>query len=171
MHCPFGINGEFVGKFRRKRIPAAFVKMETRADNPKGARKPPHGIYVLNYPKMPGGKAAVAQTDAEQIARYISWACNNGNLQIVDRDRGNRNAVPSDFLILTKTREFIHLYAEQLDLFGVPADTSGSTTVYEELLALLQLVRILKKREKKKHPPSSLWGGGGGGGGGGVMVG
>ncbi|MDD9271467.1 UvrD-helicase domain-containing protein [Paenibacillus sp. GCM10023248] len=145
------INGQFVGKFpsSETEYQAAFVNMETRADNPKGACKPPHGIYVLNYPKMPGGKAAVAQTDAEQIARYISWACNNGNLQIVDRDRGNRNAVPSDFLILTKTREFIHLYAEQLDLFGVPADTSGSTTVYEELLALLQLVRFLEDSADK----------------------
>lgn len=145
------INGQFVGKFppSETEVQAAFVKMETRADDLKGARKMPHGIYVLPYPKMPGGKAAVAQTDAEQIARYISWACNNGNLQIVDRDGGSRDAVPSDFLILTKTREFIHLYAEQLDLFGVPADTSGSTTVYEELLALYQLVRYLEDSADK----------------------
>ncbi|AHV95610.1 UvrD-helicase domain-containing protein [Paenibacillus sabinae] len=140
------INGQFVGTFpsSETEVQAPFVKMETRADDPKGARKPPHGIYVLNYPKMPGGKAVVAQTDAEQIARYISWACHNGNLQILDRDGETRNAVPSDFLILTKTREFIHLYAEQLDLLGIPADTSGSTTVYEEQLALLQLARYLE---------------------------
>lgn len=140
------INGQFVGKLppSETEYQAAFVTMETRAYDPKAGRKAPHGIYVLNYPKMPGGKAVVAQTDAEQIAKYISWACNKGNLQIVDRDGGSRNAVPSDFLILTKTKEFIHLYAEQLDLFGVPADTSGSTTVYEELLSLLQLSQYLE---------------------------
>ncbi|OBR63956.1 hypothetical protein A7K91_11210 [Paenibacillus oryzae] len=145
------INGQFVGKFpsSETEVQAAFVKMETRATDPKGARKTPHGIYVLPYPKMPGGKAAVAQADAEQIARYIAWACHNGNLQIVDRDGGTRNAVPSDFLILTKKREFIHLYAEQLDSFGVPADTSGSTTVYEELLALYQLARYLEDSSDK----------------------
>ncbi|WP_141336166.1 exodeoxyribonuclease V subunit beta [Paenibacillus sp. tmac-D7] len=145
------INGQFVGKLpsSETEYQAAFVTMETRAYDPKGGRKTPHGIYVLNYPKMPGGKAVVAQTDAEQIAKYISWACTNGNLQIVDRDGGSRDVVPSDFLILTKTREFIHLYAEQLDLFGVPADTSGSTTVYEELLALLQLARYLEDSADK----------------------
>ncbi len=145
------INGQFVGKFpsSETEVQAAFVKMETRSDNPKGARKTPHGIYVLPYPKMPGGKAAVAQADAEQIAAYISWACKNSNLQITDRDGGSRDAVPGDFLILTKTREFIHLYAEQLDSFGVPADTSGSTTIYEELLALYQLARYLEDSADK----------------------
>jgi len=145
------INGQFVRKLppSETEYQAAFVTMETRACNPQADRKTPHGIYVLNYPKMSGGKAVVAQTDAEKIAKYISWACNDGNLQIVDRDGGSRDAVPSDFMILTKTREFIHLYAEQLDLFGVPADTSGSTTVYEELLSLLQLTLYLEDSSNK----------------------
>ncbi|MFD0959155.1 UvrD-helicase domain-containing protein [Paenibacillus chungangensis] len=145
------INGQFVGKLpsSETEYQAAFVKMETRAYHSRGGRKTPHGIYVLNYPKLPGGKAAVAGIDAEQIAAYISWACSHGNLQIIDRDGAGRNAVPSDFLILTKTREFIHLYAEQLDRHGIPADTSGSTTVYEELLALLQLARYLEDSSDK----------------------
>jgi ATP-dependent helicase/nuclease subunit A len=145
------INGQFVGKLPSMETEhqAAFVTMETRAHNPLGGRKMPHGIYVLNYPKMPGGKAAVAQVDSDQIARYIAWACKGGNLQIAELDGGSRAAVPGDFLILTKTREFIHLYAEQLDLYGVPADTSGSTTVYEELLVLWQLTRCLEDSADK----------------------
>ncbi|CAM4499166.1 ATP-dependent helicase/nuclease subunit A [Paenibacillus endophyticus] len=140
------INDQFVGKLPASETEhqAAFVKMETHAPDPKGGDKTTHGIYVLNYPKMPGGKVVVAQTDADQIARYVSWACKDGNLQIANGNGGTRDAVPSDFLILTKTREFIHLYAEQLDWYGIPADTSGSTTVYEELLALWQLVRCLE---------------------------
>lgn len=141
------INGQFVGKFPPSETEhqAAFVQMETYADHPagKGNLQTPHGIYVLPYPKMAGGKAAVAHTDAVQVARYISWACHKGNLQIAERGGESRDAVPGDFLILTKTREFIHLYAEQLDLHGIPADTSGSTTVYEEQLSLWQLARFL----------------------------
>src|SRR5262249_48722608 len=99
------INGQFVGKLPPSEAEhqAAFVTMETRKPDPKGSRKMSHGIYVLNYPKMPGGKAAVAQLDAEQVAKYIAWACKGGNLQIADRDGGSRDAVPGDFLILTKT--------------------------------------------------------------------
>ncbi|MUT65661.1 exodeoxyribonuclease V subunit beta [Paenibacillus sp. NEAU-GSW1] len=145
------INGQFIGKLPSSETEhqAAFVTMETRAQDPKGSRKASHGIYVFNYPKLPGGKGVAARMDAEQIARYIAWACNEGNLQIAERDSGYRAAVPGDFLILTKTREFIHLYAEQLDLYGVPADTSGSTTVYKELLALWQLVRCLEDSADK----------------------
>lgn len=145
------INGQFVGKLppTESEHQAAFVTMETHASDPKGSKKTTHGLYVLNYPKTQGGKAVVAQADAEQIARYIAWACKGGNLQIAERDGGSRNAVPSDFLILTKTREFIHLYAEQLDLYGLPADTSGSTTVYEELAALWQLSRYLDDMSDK----------------------
>ncbi|MHA6482862.1 UvrD-helicase domain-containing protein [Paenibacillus sp. strain BS8-2] len=143
------VNGQFVGKLPPEETEqqAAFVLMETRAASPTGGRRTPHGVYALPYPKMPGGKAAVAQLDAERIAAYIAWACGGGDgksgIRIEDRDGGNRQAVPSDFLILTKTREFIHLYAEQLDQLGVPSDTSGSLTLYEEQLALWQLVRYL----------------------------
>ncbi|QCT01579.1 UvrD/REP helicase [Paenibacillus algicola] len=145
------VNGQFVDKLpsSETEYQAAFVKMETRVYDDNGGPKAPQGIYTLQYPKMPGGKAVVAQFDAEQIAQYISWACTNGNLQIIDRNGRNRDAVPSDFLILTKTKDFIHLYAEQLDLFGVPAHTSGSSTVYGEQLALLQLMRCLEDSEDK----------------------
>ncbi|WMT42264.1 UvrD-helicase domain-containing protein [Paenibacillus sp. D2_2] len=145
------INDQFIGKLppTETEVQAAFVMMETRRHNPTESIHTPHGIFKLNYPKMPGGKSVVAQADAEQIARYISWACQQGNLKIAERDGGTRDAVPGDFLILTKTREFIHLYAEQLDLYGVPADTSGSTTVYEEQLALLQLARCLEDSADK----------------------
>lgn len=142
------INEQFKGKLpaEESEHQAAFVTMETRLDNPGGAGRgaASYGVYSLCYPKIAGGKKFVAEADAEQIARYIAWACQGGNLQIVERGGALRDAAAGDFLILTKTREFIHLYAEQLDLYGVPADTSGSSTVYEELRALWQLVRCLE---------------------------
>ncbi|OMD93537.1 hypothetical protein BSK67_16595 [Paenibacillus odorifer] len=139
------INGQFVSKLpaSETEVQAAFVTMETYVEDPTDKIQAPYGLFGLSYPKIEGGKPVVAQKDAEQVARYIAWACTDGNVQIAEVDGGNRAAVPSDFLILTKTREFIHLYAEQLDLYGIPADTSGSITMYEELLALYQLVRYL----------------------------
>jgi ATP-dependent helicase/nuclease subunit A len=73
----------------------------------------------------------VAQADAERIARYIAWACANGIHE------------PKDFLILTKTKEFIRLYAEQLEQYGIPAETSGSVAVYDEVHALSLLAQCL----------------------------
>lgn len=144
------INGQFVGKLPQEETAhqAAYVHMETRAANPAGGKSSPFGVFALTYPKIAGGKAAVAQLDAGRIAAYIAWACggagkNKSGIRIADKDGGSRAAMPGDFLILTKTREFIHLYAEQLDLYGVPSDTSGSRTVYEELVALWQLARYL----------------------------
>jgi len=143
------VNGQFVGKLppAETETQAAFVTMEAHTPDPKigsGGKRASHGVYVMNYPKLAGGKAAVALADAQRIAKYIAWACKDGHLQIQERDGGSRPASPGDFLILTKTREFIHLYAEQLDLYGVPADTAGSSAVYGELLALEQLVRCLE---------------------------
>src|SRR5690606_35611581 len=107
------INGQFVGKLpaSESEQQAAFVRMETRFTNPPGGSKSPHGVYALNYPKIAGGKAAVAGEDARQVAAYIAWACGQGGIHIADRDGTSRRAEPNDFLILTKTREFIHLYA------------------------------------------------------------
>jgi ATP-dependent helicase/nuclease subunit A len=143
------VNGQFIGRFplRETEHQAAYVRMETVAPNPRTVKKALHGIYVLNYAKIPGGKEEVARVDAARIARYIAWACRGGNLMIQEK-RGQdeyvlRPARPSDFLILTKTMEFIHLYAEQLDLQGIPADTSGSSAIYEEIHALGQLALCL----------------------------
>ena len=138
------INNRFINKFppAETEYQAAFARMETHWHKP--IQEAAHGVYALNYPKIAGGKSAAALADAKQIAKYISWACHEGNLRIAERDGTYRNAVPGDFLILTKTKDFIHVYAEQLDLCGIPADTSGSTAIYEEMLMLWQLARCLE---------------------------
>ncbi|MBP1154503.1 MULTISPECIES: UvrD-helicase domain-containing protein [unclassified Paenibacillus] len=144
------VNYQFGTKFPKETSEqqAAFVTMETQIPNPGTKKKPAHGVYTLAYPKLPGGKAAVAAEDAKRIAAYIAWASRDGNLKIQERDSSTsgyvlRAAVPSDFLILTKTREFIGLYAEVLDHHGVPAETTGSAVLYEEILSLSQLAACL----------------------------
>ncbi|SDJ83999.1 UvrD-helicase domain-containing protein [Paenibacillus naphthalenovorans] len=141
------VNGQFVGKLpvEETDVQAAYVKMETNSPNPKNKRAS-HGIYALTYPKIPGGKDEVAAIDARRIAAYISWACRDGNLQIQERTGSAwvlRDVRPSDFLILTRTRHYLHLYAEELEKRGVAAETVGSSALYPELHTLGQLVIYL----------------------------
>ncbi|MFC4601133.1 UvrD-helicase domain-containing protein [Cohnella hongkongensis] len=142
------VNGQFVGKLpvRESEVQAAYVRMETNIPNPKANKKSNHGIYALTYPKIPGGKDAVAAVDAERIATTIAWACRQGNMHIQERDGAAwvyREARPSDFLILTRTRHYLHLYAEELEKRGVAAETVGSSALYPELHTLGQLALYL----------------------------
>ncbi|MEC0269725.1 UvrD-helicase domain-containing protein [Paenibacillus anseongense] len=143
------VNYQFESKFPKEATEqqAAFVKMETQAPNPAAKKKASHGIYTLTYPKIPGGKAAVAMEDAKRVSAYIAWACGKNGLNIQERDSNGeyvvRRAVPNDFLILLKTREFISLYAEELDRCGIPAETAGSAAIYPEMFSLAQLCASL----------------------------
>jgi ATP-dependent helicase/nuclease subunit A len=142
------VNGQFVGKLpvRETDVQAAYVRMETNIPDPKANKQAYHGIYTLAYPKIPGGGEAVAAVDARRIAELIEWACRGGNLRIQERGDASwvfREARPSDFLILTKTKQYLHLYAEELEKRGVAAETAGSTALYPELHTLGQLALCL----------------------------
>jgi ATP-dependent helicase/nuclease subunit A len=143
------VNYQFGSRFPAKATEeqATFVRMETQAANPRAGKRAAHGIFTLSHAKMPGGKQAVALADARKAAQWIAWACGEGRLQIQEKGpRGEavfRRAVPNDFLILLKTTEFLHLYAEQLDMLGIPSDTSGSSVLYVEMHALAQLAACL----------------------------
>ncbi|MDQ0917575.1 exodeoxyribonuclease V subunit beta [Paenibacillus sp. V4I5] len=149
------VNYQFDSKFPKvaSEEQAAFVQMQTQSPNPYAKKKATYGIHTLTYPKIPGGKAAVANEDARQVSAYIAWACGKNGLNIQERDTNGeyqvRRAVPNDFLILLKTREFISLYAEALDRCGIPADTAGSAAIYPEMLSLAQLVVSLADPSNK----------------------
>ncbi|REK76072.1 UvrD-helicase domain-containing protein [Paenibacillus paeoniae] len=149
------VNYQFESKFPKvaSEQQAAFVQMQTQSPNPTAKTKATHGIHTLTYPKMAGGKAAVANEDAKQVSAYIAWACGENGLNIQERDvKGEyqvRRAVPSDFLILLKTREFISLYAEALDRCGISADTAGSAAIYPEMYSLAQLSACLADPSNK----------------------
>ncbi|WP_313641763.1 UvrD-helicase domain-containing protein, partial [Paenibacillus sp.] len=145
--------GQFTNDEFKDRFPdvetehqAAFVSMDTRTDNLNTGAQ--HGVYTITHGKMAGGKAAIAEADADRVARYIAWAC-SGQLKIQEKQPGidggllERDATPSDFLILLKRREFIHLYAAKLEQYGVSSITAGSSTMYEEIDALALLVSCL----------------------------
>lgn len=151
------VNSEFRPRFpeRESEHQAAYAEMETQLPNPTDVNgkfvMALHGTTVITHEKMSGGKAAIAQVDANRIARYIAWAC-AGNLQIQERSAEGyvcRQAVPGDFLILLKQKEFLSLYAEYLELYGVPAVTAGGAPVYEEIGMLTLLAQCLNDPDDK----------------------
>jgi ATP-dependent helicase/nuclease subunit A len=144
------VNYAFESKFAlpgvESAIQASYVRMLTEQSNPKD-KKSIHGVYTLTWPKVDyDRKAVIADMDSERIAKWIAWAC-RGNLMIQDRGEdskpSSRPAEPGDFMILLKRREFINLYAEKLEKYGIPSDMSGSKVAYEEIRALVQLVKCL----------------------------
>ncbi|MGZ9583314.1 UvrD-helicase domain-containing protein [Paenibacillus marinisediminis] len=126
---------------------APFVRMITQRNNPssKGAL---HGVYTVTIPGQVRDKQDhIADYDAEQLARYVAWAC-SGNLKIAERASADgkpmmRPARAGDFMILLKYRKYINLYAERLEKYGIAADTSGSIAVTKELRALALLALTL----------------------------
>ncbi|AIQ56187.1 UvrD-helicase domain-containing protein [Paenibacillus borealis] len=141
-------NDEFNARFpeAESEHQAAFVHMDTRTTNPENGVQ--HGVYTMTYAKMAGGQAAIAEADADRAARYIAWAC-SGQLKIQEKQPGSdggflvRDATPSDFLVLLKRKDFLHLYAAKLEQYGVPSVTAGSSAIYEEIGALAVLASCL----------------------------
>ncbi|HZG57009.1 UvrD-helicase domain-containing protein [Paenibacillus sp.] len=143
------VNYAFEAKFlppgRSSDAQADFVPMLPARPNPAG-KGLWHGVYTLTASKAEyDRKADIAAEDADRIARWIAWAC-DGRVSVAERQGGKettRPARPDDFLILVKYREFLGLYAERLEAYGVPAETSGSLARYDELAALRTLAACL----------------------------
>ncbi|MDN4066682.1 UvrD-helicase domain-containing protein [Paenibacillus vini] len=151
------VNSEFRSRFpeRETEHQAAYAEMETQMPNQVDSNGKSmgalYGTAVITHDKMSGGKSSIAEADAIRIARYIAWAC-AGNLQIQERSAEgyvDRQAVPGDFLILLKQKEFLPLYAEYLELCGVPAVTAGGTPLYEEIGMLALLAQCLNDPDDK----------------------
>ncbi|TVY08360.1 UvrD-helicase domain-containing protein [Paenibacillus cremeus] len=124
---------------------APFVRMITTHSNP-GGKVALHGVYTLTVPKQDYDRYDdIAMFDAQRAAQFIAWAC-RGKVSIQEMIEGKpttRPARPGDFMILLKHKEYIDLYAELLERYGVASDTSGSLAVFEETKALYQLALAL----------------------------
>lgn len=122
---------------------AAFVTLDTQQPNPTQHA----GIYTLSHSLVLSNKESVALADSEQVGRWIAWACaGNVSLAHYDADTDETTytpARPGDFLILNARKEFLHLYAEVLERYGIPSDVTESQKAYAELHQLTQLVECL----------------------------
>jgi ATP-dependent helicase/nuclease subunit A len=128
-------------------VQATFAPMNTIQPNPGDL----HDAYTINHPSVVRhNPELICEMDSEKIANFIAWAC-EGNLTIQDKDPSgqtiNRKARPGDFLILLTRKKFLHVYAEKLEQYGILSDITGSSTSYEEMIALLQLVKCINDRQ------------------------
>lgn len=122
---------------------AAFVTLDTQQPHPEQFA----GVYTLSHSLALSNKESVAVADAALIGQWIAWAC-NGNVSIAHHDTNTGQttdtpARPGDFLILNARKEFLHLYAEVLERYGIPSDVTESQKAYAELHQLTQLVECL----------------------------
>jgi ATP-dependent helicase/nuclease subunit A len=118
---------------------AAFAPLESVEAEPAHS----HGAFRLVTSSDAGKYEAIVAASAEQVARWISWAV-TGGFQVTDRARGtSRDATASDFLVLTRRKRYVSIYARALEARGLPVDVSGSEgfSVSQGLRALRPLLQ------------------------------
>ncbi|MHC4662295.1 MAG: UvrD-helicase domain-containing protein [Planctomycetota bacterium] len=103
------------------------------------------GVYRLVVPPHEGGKESKEKSNvrtAPLVARLIADAVGGGWRIADEKDRNKtRPAVPGDFLILTRTKEFLSTYAEALEDYGIPCEVTGSKS--EDILAAVREILLL----------------------------
>ena len=104
---------------------AAFAPLLTQRDDGPGLL----AVYGVEGRRQD----AIAHDEAERIAAAIAKRVEIGNRE------------PGDFLILTRTRKYLSVYARALEDRNLPVDVSGAGVGFEdELAALLLLFRCLE---------------------------
>ncbi len=104
---------------------AAFEPLNTR---PPAAAVPAEGVFTYTVAPDDSNQTAAARDDAERIAAWI-----RGRV-----DRGERD--PGDFLILTRVRSRLEIYARALEAHALPVQVTGAGVGVEEELRELQVV-------------------------------
>ena len=119
---------------RDTELQAAFAPLATRRDEDPGLLAV-YGVHGRRHEE-------VARDDAERIAGLIAGRVRAGERR------------PGDFMILTRIRKFLSVYARALEDRNLPVDVSGAGVGFEdELAALLLLLRCL---EDPAHRPRVL---------------
>jgi ATP-dependent helicase/nuclease subunit A len=111
---------------------------------------PVSGVFINPVGKVSGNAlGAIAQADADAIARWIRWAVSGGiELERTENEKiaGYTKApVFEDFMILTRTRKRLCVYAAALERAGIPYEVSGGGSFGRsgELAEIYRLFRCL----------------------------
>jgi|LSQX01.1.fsa_nt_gb ATP-dependent helicase/nuclease subunit A len=127
---------------------ASFVPMHIIRPMPEAAKLA--GIFKQVVPEVEKNRPIeVAKEDAKRIATWIKL-CIDRQLQIAREDKEkianiNANAQPGDFMILTKRKKNLSLYAIALENLGIPYEISGGEKfrLSNELYELYKLFSAL----------------------------
>ena len=107
-----------------------------------------HGILENRIEKITGSKAqTIAEIDAGRIAAWINH-CLNGGLKL-DRAKDEKESgltqtpEPGDFMIITKLKKHLQVYARALEDMGIPYQVSGGEGFCESI-ELYEIYKVLK---------------------------
>jgi len=135
------VNEAFAGVFPEKSTPEQARRVDLIAGKQCGDG--PCDVFFLDHSVE--GRAAheeVQKRDAEAIAEWIGNAVASG--ASVD----GKPLAPEDFLVLTPFKKETALYADALEVRGIPCDVTGGEGIgnSEELLFLLPFLRAVSDR-------------------------
>ena len=106
---------------------------------PRETPPPRQGVFRYRLPKAAGrSRTAQAWDDARRVAGWIRRRV----------DEGER--VPRDFMILTRRKQMLHLYARALDEVAIPAEVTGARVEVER--GLEELVLVLEALSDPGNP-------------------
>jgi ATP-dependent helicase/nuclease subunit A len=133
---------EFVGRKFAGADVAEGRQAEYVALSPTRPIGPNSGVYLLETP----GRDSFDETacaEAENVAAWIRTAVETG--MKIEEDGAERPVAWADFLLVTRNRRRLALYAAELERSGVPYTVTGSRAFAEseELYALLPLLHAL----------------------------
>ncbi|MHB1346210.1 MAG: UvrD-helicase domain-containing protein [Candidatus Humimicrobiaceae bacterium] len=117
------------------------------------------GLFENNITKTENSKASeMTWTDALRISEWIYSSVNKGRLRLQRPEAEKKAGLSekpdySDFLILTKTRRNLGLYARALEKKGIPYDISGGL-VFNESLELKEILKLFKAIDDDRDPVS-----------------
>ena len=126
-------------------LPADAVQAEYTNFDPHRTTDPVDPVLyqsTIEYKKY-NSSDAIAEDDAERIARYIHRAATTEKpLQHGSDDEGLVSGEPGDFMILTRVTSRLSIYAEALARYNIPYVVMGGKDAHEsrELHALVQLL-------------------------------
>ncbi|MEI7483049.1 MAG: UvrD-helicase domain-containing protein, partial [Elusimicrobiota bacterium] len=111
------------------------------------------GVFENDIEKIKRNKAVeIAEIDAGRIAAWISRSIKGGlklqNPGGVSPD--GREAKPGDFMIITKTKKRLTIYARALEALGIPYEISGGEN-FSDSEELYEIYKVLKAAADPKN--------------------
>jgi len=113
-----------------------------------------NGVYENIIEKVRGNHPGnVAEIDAQIIASWIDESINGGlRLERTDSEKAagkNEKAEPGDFMIITKVKKRLPVYAKALEMLAIPYEISGGEN-FSQSEELYEIYRILKAASDPK---------------------
>jgi ATP-dependent helicase/nuclease subunit A len=130
---------------------AAFAPLETVRTDERGCRS---GVYKIVAPRVSWHKGEdIAIFDAAAIVDWIKWAC-DGNVKLA-RSEAEKSYVcpaqPSDFLILSRYKKHMDIYARALEERGIPFEITGSA-VFTESEGIREITNLALALNDPENP-------------------